>query len=874
MAAAWSLTLLLLWGHSAAAWRWAPCQATPLSSPHPVLGFREQIRAGTGCASRGRSASGREVHVLVLRGPAERMGARQVSLVLGPAPPSSAPIFVLSSPTPVIWSLQAATAALGEQWTFQVSPGSSVLAPGSVTVAETRLPQTPRELLRWAHRKHGGVSSLAAYRGINTVYVRLGDDGALPDACKLRRNFLSLTHFASDRRPRPLRGCLTSDPPWDPEVHVILSKGASPRPPARLTVELHAPRGCCSPRRELIVVLKSEGATSWLVQTHHVAGHLRVLASHEVSVSSTELEPDLVVSSSMSLGLAYARDLMAWAMGQGLPGVTSYTEAEQVNRFLVIVGLDGDPKTPCPSILPPGLAKNSPMGWERNRAPPGGGSAVGPAGALSVLCLSDRVAVHISKDLLQAAGLSPARVTLRDPSCAAQSNDTHFLLESPLAGCGARRLPAPGPPLGAMRYQNLVVLWGCGPGAAPWGPPLPAEEAEDGWESIEFSCPSPAPSQPAPSTEPILELPFHLGRVLLSLEVSSSDAFDEAQGPCTVSANSRVFVEAALAAFDPQLSFGILLCFLSPSSSSLPESPYVLVRGGCPAHPDVSLHPPHKGAAGRALPPGSQELQHFSFLLRPLYNDSIQFLHCRLALCTQDPQGRAGAYGGALPKCGPQAGACTSSSMAEPGSGRFQHTVTKPIIVTVEHLAGATAASPGPADPVPLPFPLAGRSGKALKEAPRPEQSAMPSGERCPLPPPQDLALPTMVGIVFSAFVIGASLTGGLWLIHSRTGHNGLPGRALRAPLALALPSPAAGAGPRGAQDQQPVGLCSAQPGGRPSPGREGPRSSPRGSGAAGWFCARCREGVALSGYKRTRGGGAGAARVLLLPGWLSARAL
>ncbi|TFJ97620.1 Peptidyl-Lys metalloendopeptidase [Platysternon megacephalum] len=548
MAAAWSpiLLLLLLWGQSAAAWRWALCRPGPLSARHPVLGFWERIRAGSGCASRGHSASGREVHVLVLRGPAGRMGARQVSLELGPVPPSRAPIFVLSSPVPVVWSLQTAQVVLGEQWTFQVSPGSRVSALGGVTVTETWLPQTPRGLLRWAHEEHGGVSSLAVYRGINTVYVQLGDDGVSPGACKLRRNFLSPTHFASDLRSRPLRGCLTSDPPRDPEVHVILSKGARPRPPAHLTVELQAPGGCCSPRRELIMVLKSEGATSWLVRIHHMAGRLRVLASHEVSVSSTEPEPDLAVSSSMSLGLAYASDPMAWAMEQGLPGITSYTEAEQVNRFLVIVGLDGDPKAPRPSIPLPRPAKISPMVWERSQAAPGGGSTVGLAGALSVACLSERVAVHVNKDMLQAARLSPARVTLRDPSCAAQSNGSHFLLESPLAGCGALRIPALDPTSGVGRYQNAVVLRGSGPGSVPGGPPLPVGQAEDSSESIEFSCSSPALSQPSRSAEPIPDLPFHLGRVLLSLEVYSSEVFAKAQGPCMVSANSRVFVEVTV----------------------------------------------------------------------------------------------------------------------------------------------------------------------------------------------------------------------------------------------------------------------------------------------------------------------------------------
>uniref|UniRef100_A0A8C3FVS0 Transforming growth factor beta receptor 3 like n=1 Tax=Chrysemys picta bellii TaxID=8478 RepID=A0A8C3FVS0_CHRPI len=263
----------------------------------------------------------------------------------------------------------------------------------------------------------------------------------------------------------------------------------------------------------------------------------------------------------------------------------------------------------------------------------------------------------------------------------------------------------------------------------------------------QFSCSSPALSQPSRSAEPIPDLPFHLGRVLLSLEVYSSEAFAKAQGPCTVSANSRVFVEVTAGeAPSSPMALGsssplphIRLCFLSPSSSSSLDSPYILVRGGCPAHPDVSLHPPHMGAAGRALSPSSQELQRLSFLLRPLYNDSIQFLHCRLALCTQEPQGQAGAYGGALPKVcttlPDDTGRIKSGLLGSPHPHR--HWLC---ICSWGWLWGSLS-----------PFPTA--------------------------PLPQGLELPTVVGIVFSAFVIGISLTGGLWLIHSRTGRRGCRSR-------------------------------------------------------------------------------------------------
>lgn len=40
--------------------------------------------------------------------------------------------------------------------------------------AETNFPDTAKGLLKWARRKHGGVTSLAEYRGVNTIYTRLG----------------------------------------------------------------------------------------------------------------------------------------------------------------------------------------------------------------------------------------------------------------------------------------------------------------------------------------------------------------------------------------------------------------------------------------------------------------------------------------------------------------------------------------------------------------------------------------------------------------------------------------------------------------------------------------------------------------------------
>lgn len=64
-------------------------------------------------------------------------------------------------------------------------------------------------------------------------------------------------------------------------------------------------------------------------------------ASHKVVVSSTDTDLPLTVTQRIIPGLAYARDPLQWAAEQNLPTFTSYTEAENVNRFLLIVGMNG-----------------------------------------------------------------------------------------------------------------------------------------------------------------------------------------------------------------------------------------------------------------------------------------------------------------------------------------------------------------------------------------------------------------------------------------------------------------------------------------------------------------------------------------------------
>nr|XP_019567502.1 PREDICTED: transforming growth factor-beta receptor type 3-like protein isoform X2 [Rhinolophus sinicus] len=257
-------------------------------------------------------------------------------------------------------------------------------------------------------------------------------------------------------------------------------------------------------------------------------------------------------------------------------------------------------------------------------------------------------------------------------------------------------------------------------------------------------------------------------RPLFSLELSEvEDAFPRRAGPLEVPADSRVFVQAALAR--PSSRWGLALhhCSVTPSSRPAPGPVLALLRGGCPADSSVAFPPlpPRPGAA------------RFSFRLRPIFNASVQFLHCQLSRCRHLRGARqTPAPVTLLPpsSCLPQDEACTGAGSGESLGADTPHlqTLTQPILVTV---------------PRPSPRPPKGVPGRAL----RPEPPAPPA----PLAPAQAALEPApVVALVVAAFVLGAALAAGLGLLCAHSGIN--------------LGSPGSPPGPAYSRAWEPQGRC------------------------------------------------------------------
>ncbi|KAK2107032.1 Transforming growth factor beta receptor type 3 [Saguinus oedipus] len=242
--------------------------------------------------------------------------------------------------------------------------------------------------------------------------------------------------------------------------------------------------------KNLILILKCKKSVNWVIKSFDVKGSLKIIAPNSIGFGK-ESERSMTMTKSVRDDIPSTQgNLVKWALDNGYSPITSYTVAPVANRFHLRLensaeemgdeevhtippelrillgpgplpalqnppiqgagGHDGDLPFPFPDIARRGWNEEGEDGLPRPRDPiipsiqlfPGLREPQEVQGsvdiALSVKCDSEKMIVAVEKDSFQASGYSGMDVTLLDPTCKAKMNGTHFVLESPLNGCGTR----------------------------------------------------------------------------------------------------------------------------------------------------------------------------------------------------------------------------------------------------------------------------------------------------------------------------------------------------------------------------------------------------------------------------------------------------
>ncbi|XP_060775716.1 transforming growth factor beta receptor type 3 isoform X2 [Neoarius graeffei] len=756
----------------------SPCELLPVGEGHPVQALLKSYTAISGCASRGTTSLPQEVHIINLHSSPEELGEKpEVALHLRPIQSLSVHkkplVFVLNSPKPFQWKIHAANLAPGIKRIFHVSNGSVVQFEDrnlsfSCEVHKETLPHGNEHLMSWAKHLYRAITSFTELKMTHDVYIKVGEDPVFSVTCKIDNKFLSLNYLGSYIQPQASTGCVLSGTDVDQEVHIIelQAPNSSSALQVDVTVDLRPEEPEIPLHRDIVLLLRCDKSVNWVIKAHNIIGKLHIVTSDSVSLNAST-ERLMQVSKAVKQKLpAGPQALIQWAKQNNYDPVTSYTNTAVANIFHVCVR-EAEAVNPLDSMFPPELSilrNTDPHEHTRPNLPflfpPGQNpsfsfpptledqawSHQGPeeqrgalSGILSVRCEENRMMVSIDKESLQATGISKANITLQDPKCKATSNSTHYVLETPLTGCQTTKYPLHHPSRMVLYINSVVIRHSDSRDGSGWpsddedlesGDVLLSERTSSGHQSIIlFNC----TYRKAEDAFPHFTQLDVQENVTFSMELYNTSLFRHPQPPSFIQVmeNKPIFVEISATKADPDLSFMIQTCFISANSNHEVLSDYVLIENICPKDESVLYYP------------AKVDRKRFSFNFRSKFKIPLLFLHCEMSICSKRDNMNSG-----LPQCMHPNEACTSVSGETIIKMMMNSkTSTKPLVVISDE------------DPIT---------------------------NKPQLPPAHMYVLdtPTVVGIAFAAFVIGALLTGALWFIYSHTGDPAMRQTVPRSPPA------------------------------------------------------------------------------------------
>ncbi|XP_055077455.1 transforming growth factor beta receptor type 3 [Periophthalmus magnuspinnatus] len=635
-------------------------------------------------------------------------------------------VFVLNSPQPLTWRIRTENLAPGATHTFHVSAESQVqfqssdLALTHSHVLTESLPHGNEHLLNWAQRKYKAITSFSELRMTQDIYIKVGEDPVFSDTCKIDTRFLSLNYLGGYVEPQPSKGCILSGPD-DKEVHVIelQAPNSSSAFQVDVIVDLQPLEEDAPLHRDVVLILKCARAVNWVIEVHRVIGKLQVVASDTISIGSGKelMQVTKVPKQSLPLG---SQNLIQWTEEHGYGPVTSYTSTSVANHFNLRLR-EHDRVDPLDSMFSPDLSvlHDSRPHHEPRTAPrlsglpfpftpaprpsddlpylglppsldDGAWDNEGPEEVQRVLnvgmtvqCEESRMVVSIDKDSLKANGFTNASITLQDPECKATVNATHYRLETPLDGCLTAVYPIQGS--STKLHINSVFVSHVESKDGSGGPLefdqdpdsedrlFPREAAPDRTDPLSvimFNCSystKPDSSEIPPRIMPELQRPKPVN-VSFSIELYNTQPFSDPsrQSFYTVSQNLQVYVQITSSTSDPDLSFTIISCLISPNSNPRSFSDYLLIETVCPTDDSVKFYPNLNLQS---------EKKTFSFNFNSKFNASLLFLHCEMSLCSKKSSG-------SLPACLQPGETCDSLSVDKIMVMMMNtKTATKPLVV-------------------------------------------------------------------------------------------------------------------------------------------------------------------------------------------------
>ncbi|NXQ20527.1 EGLN protein, partial [Peucedramus taeniatus] len=377
------------------------CELQPVTAEPPITLSYATSTVPRGCVSNSSMDTGREVHVLSVKW-SEPVLPRQISLCWTP------------QDTPFPWEpcVREGCTLLPTLAQAVLGPQDAHLIPETIRASNPEPPSASSEeqLLAWALATYGGITSYSQLQDPRRVQLHLGEDAHSPPECIPQEHFNAILHLETEVFFHGVKGCSRSDAPSTRAAHIIHLQSEPSSSITEVNVSLSCPRNSADNQ---ILILQSKANFTWSVSSECNI-HLLISGIYKLPLFSMLIPGALLPDTE--------QDLIAKAFEKNYSVIASYSAIPASTRISLEIHeheMFEMPVTTTPVVItqPPDL----------------------PHQVLLTLkpwkCTDETMEIVIIRSYLEPIK-DVVNITLKDITCQAEKNATHFMLRSPLSRCG------------------------------------------------------------------------------------------------------------------------------------------------------------------------------------------------------------------------------------------------------------------------------------------------------------------------------------------------------------------------------------------------------------------------------------------------------
>ncbi|NWI25340.1 EGLN protein, partial [Sula dactylatra] len=369
------------------------CDLQPVMEEPPITLSYATSTVPRGCVSSGSMATSHEVHVLSIKWSKGKGFPHfpHISLCWGGV--HLAPLPWLRLP---------------------LAPQDAHLGPDTTAAPGPKLPTATGEvqLLAWARDTYRGITSYSELWDPRWVQLRLGEDASSPLDCIPQEHFNAMLHLEAEVFFHGVKGCSRRDAQSTRAAHIIRLQPEPSSPITEVNLSLSCPERAMSNQ---ILILQSRANLTWSLSVNNCHIQFLVSGNYKIApISSLLLPGELLPDTEWGLvAKAFEKNYSVIASYSAIPTSTRISLEIQEHEAVRRVPVTPTPPAPTAVSLPHVLLLML-QPWK---------------------CTDETMEIVIARSHLEPIK-DVVNITLRDISCQAEKNATHFMLKTPLSHCG------------------------------------------------------------------------------------------------------------------------------------------------------------------------------------------------------------------------------------------------------------------------------------------------------------------------------------------------------------------------------------------------------------------------------------------------------